>query len=83
VFDTSNALLGSTTVADVVDMLENAYLGIELTDGSELGRVNVAGTTFGFYGADNIRVFTVPEPASAGLLGALVGCGVLIRRRHG
>jgi hypothetical protein len=85
VYDTSNLLIGTATVTNVADVLENAYLGLEVTGATTIGRVNVAvsGNTTDVSGADNIRLFgsnPVPEPATFAVLG--LGALALIRRRR-
>ena len=65
VFDAANGLLGSTTVPNVVDVLEDAYLGIVTTDADTLGRINVWANAVDTTGADNIAVYAAPETPSA------------------
>ena len=85
VYDISNALIGTASVSNVADALENAYLGLEVTGATTIGRVNVAvsGTITDVSGADNIRLFgsnPVPEPATFAVLG--LGALALVRRRR-
>jgi hypothetical protein len=88
VFDTSNTLLGMTTVTG--DPAGTNFLGIQATGGDLIGRINffsLAGAGNGAEGGDNASLFTpgatpIPEPASLSLLG--LGCGALFllaRRR--
>lgn len=65
VFNTTNALLGTTTVPNVADALENAFLGVVTTSGDTLGRVNLWSNASNLAGADNIAVYTVPEGNAA------------------
>jgi len=63
VFSPSNGFLGSTTVPNVEDCLEDAYVGILTTDGDSLGRVNIWATSTDVSGADNIAVYSgTPVP---------------------
>jgi hypothetical protein len=57
VYNQANTLLGSTTVANVKDCLEDAYLGIVTTDSDTLGRINIWATAKDVPGADNIAVY--------------------------
>lgn len=84
VFDEANGLLGTTTVANVADALEDAFLGIQATDGDVIGRVNVWGGATDTAGADDITVYTVPEisGAASGLL-AVLALGAVARIRAG
>jgi len=63
VYNQANVLLGSTTVSNVQDCLEDAYLGIITTGGDTLGRVNVWATPTDTSGADNISVYTDAFPS--------------------
>jgi hypothetical protein len=78
VFDESNGLLGTTTIPNVADALEDAFLGIQTTDGDVIGRINVWAGATDTAGADNIEVYTVPEisAAASGLVAVLVLGGV-------
>ena len=78
VFDDANALLGTVVVADVADVLEDAFLGIVLTDGDVLGRVNLWAGVSATTGADNLFVYTVPEPAAGA--GAVAVCALALLR---
>ena len=81
VFDDSNELLGTVAVPDVVDVLEDAFLGIVLTEGDVLGRVNLWAGVDATTGADNLSVYIVPEPA-AGAGAMAVSVLVLLRARR-
>ncbi len=63
VYNQNNAFLGSATVSNVQDCLENAYLGITTTGGDTLGRVNVWATSTDTSGADNIAVYADAAPS--------------------
>ncbi len=65
VFDSANALLGATTVPNVADVLENAFLGVVTTNGDTLGRVNIGSGPGNLAGADNIAVYAAPEGSAA------------------
>lgn len=71
VYDDSNGLLGTTSVANVADVSEASFLGIVATGGDVLGRVNLWAGMIAVPGADNIRVHAVPEPGTLGALAAL------------
>lgn len=84
VFDESNGLLGTTTVPNVEDALEDAFLGIQTTDGDLLGRVNVWAGAIDTAGADDITVYAVPESSeTASGLAALLALAVGARMRAG
>lgn len=82
VFDETDGLLGTTTVPNVADALEDAFLGIQTTDGDVIGRVNVWAGATDTAGADDITVYTVPEISAfaSGWLAVLVlGAGTRMR----
>jgi len=61
VYNQSGAFLGSATVTNVQDCLEDAFLGIVTTGSDTLGRVNVWATSTDTSGADNIAVYADAE----------------------
>jgi PEP-CTERM motif len=82
VYDTSNNLLGFINPTNVHDVLEDRYVGFEVTGATTLGRINIAVERASSHtvGVDNIRVFgAVPEPGSICVIG--IGIIGLIRRR--
>jgi hypothetical protein len=58
VYNQADGLLGTVTVPDVADCLEDAYIGILMTGADTLGRVNIWATATDVVGADNIEVFS-------------------------
>lgn len=59
VYNQTNLFLGTTTVSNVQDCLENAYLGIVATNNSDtIGRINLWASSQDASGADNIAVYT-------------------------
>jgi hypothetical protein len=87
VFNTSNALLGSTTIA--ANPAGDNHLGIEATGADVIGRVNIFSIAEGNEGADNIELFSastvtrVAEPASLALIvSGLMGRQLSLRRRR-
>lgn len=80
VYDGSNALAGTTTVPNVADALETAYLGIVGAPG-EIRRINVWAGGNAAAGADNIRVYA-PEPAAGAAGAVLAALGGLGWRRR-
>ncbi len=73
VYNQANTLLGTTTVTNVKDCLEDAFLGIVTTGNDALLRVNLWATTTDVVGADNIAVHgsttTGPRLRAAGITG--------------
>jgi len=57
VYNQANTLLGTTTVPNVQDCLETAYLGIVTTGSDTVGRVNIWVSNTDVVGADNILVY--------------------------
>lgn len=57
VYNQTNALIGTTTVANVKDCLEDAFLGIVTTGSDTLLRVNLWATQTDIVGADNLSVY--------------------------
>lgn len=62
-YNQTNALIGVTTVSNVQDCLENAYIGIIATGGDVLKRVNIWAAATDATGADNILVYGTPAPS--------------------
>ncbi len=87
VFDTANALLGSTTVSGVDYVNELAFVGIEATGGDDIGRINLwDGSQDHWQGVDDIEVYaaqpavSVPEPGVLMLMA--VGIAAIGARRR-
>ncbi|HTJ00049.1 MAG TPA: hypothetical protein VL527_14300 [Dongiaceae bacterium] len=58
VYNQANVFLDTTTVSNVQDSLENAYLGIIATNNSDtIGRINLWASSQDASGADNIAVY--------------------------
>lgn len=78
IYDISNILLGSITIAG--DPTGTNFLGIQATAGDLIGRINLFSDRF--EGGDNVMLFQVPEPAMLGLIGiGLAGLGFSRRKR--
>jgi hypothetical protein len=89
VFDSTNTLLGQTNVLGVDYVNEVGYLGIVVTAGMDIGRINLfdGNTVNHTQGVDDIEVFVnspvVPIPAAAWLFGsALLGLITVARRKQ-
>ena len=89
VFDTSNSLLDSITIANVEYQNETAFIGIEATGSDDIGRINLFDgvASLHFQGADDITVFAAqppapaPAPATLALLAlGLIAVGARVRR---
>jgi hypothetical protein len=81
VFDETGTQLGTSSVPNVVDVLEDSFLGIVATDADVIGRINLWAAANAVAGADNIFVYAAPEPGA--LLAGAAALAVLatLRRR--
>lgn len=79
VFDETGTQLGTSSVPNVVDVLETSYLGIVATDLDVIGRINLWAAPDAVAGADNILVYGAPEPGAA--LAGAIALATLIRMR--
>ena len=81
VFGMGGAQLGTTSVANVVDVSEASFLGVIATESDVIGRVNLWAASNAVAGADEIVVLAAPEPGAAGA-GAVSLAALLVARRQ-
>jgi hypothetical protein len=81
VYNTGNALIGSTVVAG--NAAGTDFLGAQASAGQFIGRINIFDLAGGAEGADNIEMWTaVPEPASIVAIGFGLALILGLRRRE-
>ena len=91
VFDTSNVLLGSTTVTGVDYVQELAFIGIQTDGGDDIGRINLwdGDSVNHWQGVDDINVYAarptpptpMPEPGTLVLMAAGIAAFGARRKR--